>query len=113
MFTGASMALVRMRIDDPLDAFAVHGACGAWGVLAAGLLAVPSYAYNDSCGLVYGCTLAFASSCVAILAQVTWVAACCTLMFGALRTRGLLRISHEVETTGVDTSKHGGRAYEI
>ena len=29
--------LIRFQIDDPLNAFAVHGACGMWGVLAAGL----------------------------------------------------------------------------
>ena len=26
-----------MQIDDPIDAFAVHGAAGAWGVLAAAI----------------------------------------------------------------------------
>ena len=31
-----SNLLYRLKIDDPLDAFAVHGACGAWAVLSVG-----------------------------------------------------------------------------
>merc|ERR1712187_141612 len=35
VYQGSSVLLKTLRIDDPIDAFAVHGACGAWGVLAA------------------------------------------------------------------------------
>ena len=34
---GTSKLLIKLKVDDPIDAFAVHGACGAWGVLAAAL----------------------------------------------------------------------------
>merc|ERR1719454_2411095 len=37
VYQGASMLLVKLKIDDPVDASPVHGACGIWGVLAAGL----------------------------------------------------------------------------
>ena len=33
-----SSFLLRHKIDDPLDAFPVHGVCGLWGVLAVGTL---------------------------------------------------------------------------
>jgi len=32
-----SKLMVKMRIDDPLDACVVHGICGAWGLLCVGL----------------------------------------------------------------------------
>ncbi|CAE8649845.1 unnamed protein product [Polarella glacialis] len=34
IYQGASMLLVRLKIDDPVDAVPVHCFCGAWGVLA-------------------------------------------------------------------------------
>jgi len=37
VFQFSSMLLKAAKIDDPVDAFAVHGACGAWGLLAAAL----------------------------------------------------------------------------
>merc|ERR1719150_3287930 len=36
----SSKLLEKLKIDDPLDAFPVHGVCGAWGVIAAGLFAI-------------------------------------------------------------------------
>jgi len=34
---GTSKFIKYLRIDDPLDAFAIHGSCGMWSVLAAGI----------------------------------------------------------------------------
>ena len=34
---GSSRDVARWQIDDPIDAFAVHGVAGAWGVLAAAI----------------------------------------------------------------------------
>merc|ERR1719456_1410180 len=34
VYCGASELLQKLKIDDPVEAFPVHGACGIWGVLA-------------------------------------------------------------------------------
>ena len=35
--------LLKLGIDDPLEAFPMHGACGAWGVIFVGLFATEGY----------------------------------------------------------------------
>merc|ERR1719454_298496 len=37
LYQGASVLLRKIKVDDPIDAFPVHGACGAWGTIAAAL----------------------------------------------------------------------------
>jgi Amt family ammonium transporter len=40
LFVCSTKLLKALKIDDPLDAFSVHGACGFWGVVASGLVRV-------------------------------------------------------------------------
>ena len=107
----ASRALLCCRVDDPLEAVAIHGAAGAWGVLAAGLFAVPAYAYNGSCGAFYGCADAFVAALAAVASIGAWTGTLALCMFVSLRKLGLLRISEEAELQGLELSKHGGLAY--
>ena len=39
----AAFVLHKLKVDDPLDAFAVHGACGTWGIIAAALWSTDYY----------------------------------------------------------------------
>lgn len=109
----SSRTIVKCKVDDPLDAFAVHGMCGMWGVLAAGLFAHPNYAYNNSCGVVYGCHEGFVSALIAILSVFAWVSVTTFMLFSVLKKLQILRISMHEEIAGLDVSKHGGSAYKI
>ncbi|BCS95979.1 ammonium transporter [Desulfoluna limicola] len=90
----------KIRIDDPVGAISVHGVCGAWGTLAAGIF--------DMGG--------FSASVVAV--QLIGIAACFVWTFGTAwtlfvlidRTMGL-RVSPEEELEGLDICEHGGNAY--
>jgi len=123
---GASCLLHKLKIDDPLDAFAVHGACGAWGVLAVGLFAMQDYSYAPNTGSdesddgkydagIFtgdGKGLLLGTQIVAIIVEMLWVGTMSAIMFFALKVAGLLRVSAEVEEKGLDDSKHGGAAYQ-
>ena len=113
-YGSSKFVLNKCKIDDPLDAFAVHGACGFWGVVASGLFAAPSYAYGSGAGaggLFYGGGAALGCAFVFLFATIAWVGSLSFLMFFGLKKMGLLRTSLDVERAGMDVSKHGGAAY--
>lgn len=123
---GASRVLERLKIDDPVDAFPVHGAAGVWGVIAVGLFANPhdllaAYGHNGagSYGLFMGGGgLQLGTQIVGALAIIAWTCGTSAFVFGSLHLIGKLfgapsglRVTESVEDVGMDVSKHGGAAY--
>jgi Amt family ammonium transporter len=104
-----------LKIDDPLDAFPVHGAAGAWGVFAVGIFCRPEYTYNQlgSHGFVYpgGMPDLIGVQIVFLIVHIAWVTFTSCILFYSLRRAGIFRVSAEVEEMGMDISKHGGEAY--
>ncbi len=39
---------------------------------------------------------------------IAWTGSTMTVLFGAMKATGILRVSSEVEDAGMDDSKHGG-----
>lgn len=112
VYFGTSKCVLKCcKIDDPLDAFAVHGACGCWGVIAAGLFAVPANGYQCGKGAFYGGSDCISANLTLICTEFAWVSVLSMMMFGGLKVSGCLRISIDVEEAGMDISKHGGSAY--
>jgi len=126
VYHAASCMMRKLKIDDPLDAFAVHGACGVWGVLASGLFTAKEYSYapheesknyldNDGfdCGLFMTGTRGelFGAHIVALIIEIAWVTVLSTIMFSGLKLAGIFRVSAADEDMGLDNSKHGGSAY--
>jgi len=125
VYQGASSLLQKARVDDPIDAFAVHGACGAWGTLAAVLFdwGTGMDYFNGwsgwSCVGAPDCTSgawgeAFAANIVEIIAIAGWTAFWALLIFVPLRIFGLLRADDESQDQGMDTLKHSpSKAYSL
>ena len=90
----------KIRIDDPVGAISVHGVCGAWGTLAAGLFDMGGISLK-----VVGVQL------VGIGACFLWTFPLAFLMFKAVDLAVGLRVSPEEELEGLDWTEHGGAAY--
>ena len=111
------------KIDDPLDAIAVHAFCGCGGVLMASAFShTPNYeaAYNAdnssdrSAGFLYGGDgHLLAAAVVYCLAIAGWVLGHMVPFFFLMRILGLLRVDESEERAGLDVSHHGGSAYEM
>ncbi len=110
-----SVAKLKHRIgyDDSLDAFGVHGMCGAWGALATGLFADPAVNANGK-GLFYGNAEQVVIQLVSILATAVFTAvATLVLIYITKAVTGGLRVDEENEVVGLDSAVHGERAFEI
>jgi len=115
IYLGASSFVVSvLRVDDVVDAFAVHGACGLWSLLACGLFA-------DGADLMSGATVRgalhggggtlLAAELLAACSIIAWSVLLATLTFGILRHRGWMRISDDFEMVGIDIGELGRPAY--
>jgi len=118
VYHGASCMMRKLKIDDPLDAFAVHGACGLWGVLAVGIFCVKKYhaeigVVDTDAGIFMKGTSGtlFATQIAAVCIEVPWVVCTSTVLFLALKLMGIYRVAAADEDMGLDVSKHGGSAY--
>ncbi len=106
-----------LKIDDPVGAVSVHGVCGAWGILALGLLSDGRYGegFNGVAGpvrgLFYGDSGQFFAACIGITTNVLWVG---TTTFLALKVTGALvgnRSAPDDEIDGLDAAEMGGPGY--
>jgi Amt family ammonium transporter len=96
--------LDKLRIDDPVGAWPVHGLCGLWGGIATGLFG----ALPDGIA-TRGHFIAVQCGATAIICA--WSFVTMLLLFGTLKAIGMLRVTPEEEAAGLDISEHGMHAY--
>jgi Amt family ammonium transporter len=102
---GAILLRERLKIDDALDVWAVHGVGGTLGVLLTGVLAVT--AIGGAKGLVEGNVSQVGTQLIAIVA--IWIySAVATLIILKVVDRFVgLRVEESEEEVGLDFSQHG------
>ncbi len=107
----------RFRIDDPVGAIAVHGACGAWGALALGLFADGTYGFGWNGvagpvrGLLFGDAGQLGAQVIGVLANLLFVFAAAYGFFRLVDRVMGNRVPAEVESLGLDSMEMGADAY--
>lgn len=92
----------KMQLDDVVDAVAVHGVCGAWGTIAAGIF-LESNPFNLN---VIGV------QALGVGAAFIWGFGVAFIMFKVLdKVLGGLRVSQQHEQRGLDYTEHAELSY--
>ena len=96
----AVLFIDRIKVDDPVGAISVHGVCGAWGTLAAGI-----FNLGGTSAKIIGVQL------IGIGAAFVWAFGTGFVLFKLIDMVVGLRVSAEEELEGLDYGEHGARAY--
>jgi Amt family ammonium transporter len=107
---GAILLRERLKVDDALDVWAVHGVGGTLGAILTGVFAVA--AVNGASGLIEGNASQVGKQLVAVAA--TWVYSGLAT-FVILKVVGFfvgLRVEESEEEAGLDSSQHGEVAWQ-
>ncbi|MBN1231678.1 MAG: ammonium transporter [Anaerolineales bacterium] len=96
----------KLKIDDPVGAFAVHGFNGMFGCLSVGIWGV------DGLGLLHGGGFTqLGIQAIGIISCVAFVFPIAYLLFLGIKATIGLRVSPEVEESGIDVAYHGIGSY--
>ncbi len=92
---------LKLHIDDPVGAVAVHLANGIWGTLSDGL-------FNVESGVFYGGGFKHLGvQCLGEFTIVAWTTVCMVITFTLIKKFHGLRASREEEVVGLDKLEHG------
>jgi Amt family ammonium transporter len=101
---------VRMKIDDSLDVFAVHGVGGILGSLLVAWLALPAF---GGLGLADGvsATSQFGVQLLSVAITIGWTVLASYVILRVISLVIGLRVDQQDEIEGLDLSQHGERGY--
>ena len=88
----------KWKIDDVLGVWPLHGLCGTWGGLAAGIFG------SKALGGIGG--VSFSAQLIGTLIGVGWAVTCGVVVYAGLKATLGLRLSQEEEYDGADLSIH-------
>ena len=102
LITFVPLLLEKMQLDDVVDAVAVHGVCGAWGTIAAGIF-LESNPFD---------LYVIGVQAIGVGAAFIWGFGVALVMFKVLdKVLGGLRVSQQHEQRGLDYTEHAELSY--
>ena len=108
----ATLLRERLKVDDALDVFAVHGVGGTFGALATGVFATamiqPAYT-----GLIEGNGQQLLNQLVAVGATIAYAVIATFVIVKVVDVILGIRVTSESEELGLDLSVHGEAAYQV
>ncbi len=109
-FVATQFIKQRLKIDDSLDVFPVHGVGGMIGLL---LLAIFSAERFDGLGLDGTILDQLGIQIIGLLAVIVWTAIASFVLLKVVNAISPLRVSDDEETEGLDLVSHEERGYNL
>jgi ammonium transporter, Amt family len=101
----------RLRWDDALDVWGVHGVGGALGIVLLGVFATKAYNAAGADGLLAGNATFFVRQCLAMALSSVWAFAFTLGMLWLIDRITPVRVEEASEQVGLDEALHGEQAY--
>jgi len=102
----------KMKWDDALDVWGVHGMGGVLGTILVGVFASKAVNAAGADGLVFGSSSLLVKQTVAVIGASAYAFGFTYLMLVIINLITPVRVSEEAEMAGLDNAIHGERAYD-
>lgn len=111
-FFGVFVLKSKLKYDDSLDAFGVHGLCGILGAILTGVFANPEI-NSIGKGLLYGNPGQVWIQFVSVVVTIVYSAILTVIIFYITKMFVQVRVDDESELKGLDEVEHGERGFNI
>jgi len=103
----------RLKVDDALDVWAVHGIGGTWVAIATGLFATVAINSGGANGLFFGNPAQLLTQVMAVGATWIYAAGATFVIVKVIDLTIGMRVREHEESLGLDVSQHGEIAYQL
>ncbi|MGE0060009.1 MAG: ammonium transporter [Dehalococcoidia bacterium] len=108
----------KLKIDDPVGAFSVHGVNGIWGLISVGIFADGTYGAGWNGvegtvkGLLYGDASQLGAQVLGAVVVAAWAFGATYVFMKVQHAMFGIRVDPQVEIEGLDVHEMGSRGYE-
>ncbi len=106
-----TILLDKIKIDDPVGAFPVHGLCGLWGCIACGIFGMDLPTANAETGELMSRGQYIGVQVMGSVVIALWAFLSAMVIFGIIKVTIGLRATKTEELEGLDITEHGAEAY--